>query len=217
MTFWTWFIIPENMTYNPEIHHRRSIRLKEYDYSQAGAYFVTVCAWGKECLFGEIRDGEIHLNEFGTMTTKFWNDMSTRFPYIELDAFVIMPNHVHGIIVFNDICRGEVTSPFSEVTSPFSEVVTPDLKKKPATKQGGDTPPLQRNTLGRVVAHFKYQSAKEINRMRNTPGYPLWQRNYYEHIIRDENELNRIREYIINNQLQWADDENNPENIKTNT
>lgn len=150
---------------------------------------------------------DMRLNEYGTVAGNFWNSIPSHYPQVELDVFVIMPNHVHGIIVFNDTGRGEVTSPSSVVVTPFS-------KKKPTTKQGGETPPLQRNTLGQVLAYFKYQAAKEINRIRNTPRYPLWQRNYYEHIIRDENELNRIREYIINNPLQWTDDENNPANIK---
>jgi len=118
-----------------------------------------------------------------------------------------MPNHIHGIIFMNN-CRGEVSSPSSDVVAPYS-------KTKPATKQGGDTPPLRKITLGQVVAYFKYQSAKEINKIRNTPGYSVWQRNYYERIIRDEKELNRIHEYIINNPLQWAEDENNPVNIET--
>jgi len=117
-----------------------------------------------------------------------------------------MPNHIHGIIFMNN-CRGEVSSPSSDVVAPYS-------KTKPATKQGGDTPPLRKITLGQVVAYFKYQSAKEINQTRNTPGIPIWQRNYYEHIIRDDAEMNRIREYIVNNPLQWDNDTENPENVK---
>ncbi|MBI5049457.1 MAG: hypothetical protein HZC11_00925 [Nitrospirae bacterium] len=186
------------MKYNSDIHHRQSIRLKGFDYSQAGAYFVTVCAWNRECLFGEVVDGGMRLNESGIIIQDIWNTTPNHFENIELDEFMIMPNHCHGIIVINR--RGEVSSPDSE---------------KSENKKGGGTPPLRKNTLGQIVAYFKYQSSKRINQIRNTPGNPVWQRNYYEHIIRDDNELTRICEYIINNPLQWAEDENNPVNIKT--
>jgi putative transposase len=89
------------MTYNPEIHHRRSIRLKDYDYSQSGAYFVTVCAWKKECLFGEIKNGKVSYNEAGQVLADVWCNLLGRFPSIDLDEFVIMPNHVHGIVILN--------------------------------------------------------------------------------------------------------------------
>jgi REP element-mobilizing transposase RayT len=96
----------EKMTYNPEIHHRRSIRLKEYDYSQSGAYFVTVCAWKKECLFGEIKNGEMLLNKCGGIVMNCWDDLPNHYQHAQLDEFVIMPNHVHGIIVLkNTDCR----------------------------------------------------------------------------------------------------------------
>ena len=110
-----------------------------------------------------------------------------------------MPNHIHVIITINN-CRGEVTSPSS-----------PDTNAIKSIKQGGETPPLPRKiTLGQVVAYFKYQSAKTINLIRNTPGAPIWQRNYYEHIIRDEEELHAIREYIRYNPLKWDEDAENP-------
>lgn len=189
------------MTYDHHKHRRRSIRLKGYDYSQAGAYFVTICAQNRECLFGDIVDGEMRLHDAGQMIQDMWNDLDARYPDVETDEFVVMPNHVHGIIVIrrND-CRGEVSSPIS--VSPI-----------PTIKQGGETPPLRRHTLGQIIAFFKYQSTKQINKIRDTPGHPVWQRNYYEHIIREEQEMNRIREYIIENPAKWTEDKNNPENI----
>ncbi|MEW6614861.1 MAG: transposase [Thermodesulfobacteriota bacterium] len=119
---------------------------------------------------------------------------------MELDEFIIMPNHIHGIIfIADDCCRGEVSSPL-----PKTETKT--------IKKGGETPPLHKNirkhTLGQIVAFFKYQTTKDINESRRTFGIPLWQRNYYEHIIRNETELNKIREYIITNPLNWESDEN---------
>jgi putative transposase len=190
------------MTYNPEIHHRRSTRLKGYDYSQVGAYFVTVCAWNKECLFGDIVDGEIILNKYGEIIMKCWNAIPEHFMNVGCDEFVVMPNHIHGIITIN--CRGEVSSP-------FLEVVAPNLKTESRTKKGGATPPLRKITLGQILAYFKYQTAKRINQTRNTSGTPVWQRNYYEHVIRDEKELQAIREYIRYNPLKWDEDKENPE------
>ena len=171
---------------------------------------MTICTQRRECLFGDVADEGMRLNGFGIVIQEFWKTISNRFKNIELDEFIIMPNHMHGIIVISNndcrTCRGEVSSP------------NPSSDSKPNhgdiyVKQGGETPPLQKQTLGRVIAHFKYQSAKRINQIRNTAGMSVWQRNYYEHVIRNDDELNRIREYIINNPLQWADDENNPMNI----
>jgi REP element-mobilizing transposase RayT len=170
-----------------------------------GAYFVTICAWNKECLFGEIRNGEMLLNEYGKFVMKYWNAIPSHFMNVQCDEFVVMPNHIHGIIFINN-CRGEVSSP-------FSEIVAPNSKTKNAPIQGGETPPLRKITLGQIAAYFKYQSAKRINQIRNTPGTPVWQRNYYEHVIRTEKELNQIREYIVNNPMQWELDTENPRNI----
>lgn len=180
------------MTYNPDIHHRRSIRLKGYDYSQAGAYFVTVCSWHKECVFGEIVNGEMCLNAYGEIVKKCWNAIHDHFENMVCDEFVVMPNHMHGIIMIN--CRGEVASPFSGL-------------------EGRETLPLQKTTLGKIVAYFKYQAAKQINHIRNTSGQQVWQRNYYETVIRNEKELQSIREYIVNNPMQWELDTEHPQNM----
>ena len=169
------------MKYNPDIHHRRSIRLQKYDYSAPGAYFITICTWEREILFGEIAENYMHLNDFGMIIDRFWHRVPARFPLIELDAFAVMLNHFHGILMVS-------------------------------SKAGGETPPLQ-NPIGRAVAYFKYLSAKEINRMRENPGLPIWQRNYYEHIIRSESELHKIRTYIMENPLKWEEDEENPNRI----
>jgi putative transposase len=191
------------MTYNPEIHHRRSIRLKGYDYSQPGAYFVTVCACNMECLFGKIANGGMILNEYGEIVMKYWDTIPGHFLHVETDEFIVMPNHMHGI-VFVKNCRGEVSSPFSSDSDTIKSI-----------KQGGETPPLRKNTLGKVVAYFKYQSAKKINQIRMAPGVPVWQRNYYERIIRNEKELQSIREYIRYNPLKWDDDDENPKMKRT--
>jgi putative transposase len=178
------------MTYNPEIHQRRSIRLKGYDYSQAGAYFVTICSWNKECIFGEITNGEMHLNELGRIVSGEWHRSSEIRKEIELDTFLIMPNHIHGIVVINAYTSSYVGA---NGRSP--------LQMKP-------------KSISSFVAGFKSSVTKQINQIRNTPGIPVWQRNYYEHIIRNEKELNQIREYIVNNPIQWELDTENPQNTK---
>jgi putative transposase len=171
------------MKYNPDIHHRKSIRLLGHDYSSEGEYFMTLCTKDKECVFGEIIDEEMQLSVIGEIAKQCWVEIPKHFQNIELDEYVIMPNHVHGIIIINPIKhtqrRGEVTSP------------------------------LRKPTLGNIVAYFKYQSTKNINMFTGTPGLNVWQRNYYEHIIRNEKDLDNTREYIYNNPIKWLFDEEN--------
>ncbi|HHT9152709.1 MAG TPA: transposase [Candidatus Hypogeohydataceae bacterium YC40] len=186
------------MTYNPEKHHRRSIRLKGYDYSQAGAYFVTVCTHKRECLFGKIVDGEMQLNDAGRMAGKWWCELKNKFTNIELDEYVIMPNHFHGIIII-------ITVGVDLCVSPMGEHVG----------LGGHIGP----PLPEIVRWFKTMTTNEYIRGVKQNIYApvnrrLWQRNYYEHVIRNEDKLNRIREYIINNPLQWQFDRENPDRIK---
>ncbi len=175
------------MKYESDRHHRRSIRLKEYDYSQSGAYFITICTQNRECILGGVVDGEIRVNEHGRIAVESWAWLSRQYGYVDIDEWVVMPNHLHGILIINDNCKG------GSRTAP--------------------TETMRRKSLGRLIGAFKTVSSKQINQIRSTPGHAVWQRNYYEHIIRGEKEMNRIREYIIDNPAKWADDENNPENI----
>ncbi len=187
------------MTYNPEVHHRQSIRLRDYDYSHAGAYFVTICTWQRECLFGDVVDGGMRLNAFGDIVYDEWQQITTHFSNVEIDQYVIMPNHFHGIVSI--VGAG---SPRPELPRTAGQTI------EPPKNLGGETPPLRIATLGKIVGYFKYQSTKRINQLRNNPGVPVWQRNYYERIIRDELELNAIRQYTIDNPTNWADDKNHP-------
>jgi putative transposase len=167
--------------------HRRSIRLQRYNYANPGAYFVTICTQGQKCLFGEVTNGEVRLNESGTVVTNCWQWLPSQYRHVDLDEWVVMPNHFHGIIILSDdgdVCRG------GSRTAP-----TEAVRRKP---------------LGGLIGAFKTVSTKEINELRGSRGSPLWQRNYYEHVIRNENELNKIREYILSNPLQWALDRENP-------
>ena len=158
------------MPYDPRKHHRRSIRLPGYDYAQPGAYFVTICTHGRACLFGRVVDGEMRLNDAGRIVQASWDDLPNHYPHVQLDAFVTMPNHVHGIIILMD---------------------------EPTTK---------RHPLSEIVRAFKSFSSRRINQLRGTPGTRTWQRNYYEHIIRNEGDLRRIRAYIANNPAKWFKD-----------
>jgi len=170
--------------------NRRSIRLRGYDYSHAGAYFVTICTRNRACLFGEIVVGE--------MVKTVWNKLPDRFPNIDLDAFIIMPNHIHGIVVL-------VGAPL--VGAHSDNVIHGATVDRSTTRVAP--------TVGDVVGAFKSLVTVEYTRGVKQSGWTrfdgkLWQRNYYEHIIRDENELNLIRQYIINNPLKWDSDRENP-------
>lgn len=174
---------------------RKSLRLPQYDYSQGGAYFVTICAQGRKCLFGSVIGGEMQLNDHSKLVTTCWHNLSFHYPAIILDAFVVMPNHMHGIIIL--VGAG----------SP-----RPNAATVARTVEGGETPPLQKYpTLGQIVGYFKFQSSKRINELREMVRAPVWQRGYYEHVIRDDQSLNRIREYIATNPQRWHLDRENPQ------
>ena len=179
------------MKHDPDKRHRRSIRLKGYDYSGAGAYFVTICAQNRECLFGDIVDKEIYLNDAGIMVRNIWHKIPEHFPHADIDEFIVMPNHVHGIIVIYPNGRGMACH---------------------APTQRQFAKPIA-GSLSTIVGSLKSAITRQINQIRNTPGHPVWQRTYYEHIIRSEEEMNRVREYIIENPAKWGEDEDNPENI----
>ncbi|HEY9692650.1 MAG TPA: transposase [Oculatellaceae cyanobacterium] len=161
------------MKYNPDKHHRRSIRLPGYDYTQAGLYFITICIWQRECLLGHVINSTVELNRYGQVVQYNWNLLAKKFTNVQLDEFVIMPNHIHGVIKLIE---------------------------------SGNQP------LSEVIRSFKTSSTRRINQLRESIGVPVWQRNYYEHIIRNEESFNIICEYIINNPLSWEQDQLHPNN-----
>jgi REP element-mobilizing transposase RayT len=183
------------MKYDPQKHHRQSIRLRQYDYAWPGAYFVTLCVREKECVLGEIVDGEMHLSEWGYIVHEFWDAIPVHFPNVSIDDRVTMPNHGHAIINIDHARRGAVAAPTNATLN--------------NGEKGEGTSPL-RPTLGQIVAYYKYQTTKRINVLRGMSGVPFWQRNYWEHVVRDEIDLNRIRQYIENNPLRWHEDQLNP-------
>jgi putative transposase len=186
------------MVFNPQKHHRRSIRLRGYDYTRAGVYFVTMCVRNREMLLGSIVDGNVKLNDTGVLVHNCWNQLSNKYPDVDLDTFIIMPDHLHGIVFIHDKNHDTINVVGARSPRPYNG----SLKSHKSTKS--------QPTLGKIIAYFKYQTTKHINQIQNTPGIKFWQRNYYEHIIRNENELICIRKYIIQNPSEWDLDENNP-------
>jgi putative transposase len=196
------------MKYDPDRHHRQSIRLRGYDYTQAGAYFVTIVVRDRECLLGDIIGDEMRLNDYGRVVAAEWQKLPVRFPHVTTDASIVMPNHLHGIIVIGGR-RGEAsaagqTGQHDMPGGGFAPTPRGDASPR---RPSGTIP----GSLGAIVQNFKSTSTRQVNALRRTSGLPLWQRNYFERIIRDERELNRIREYIINNPLKWALDAENPD------
>jgi putative transposase len=221
--------------YNSHIHNRQSTRLKGYDYSKAGAYFITICTRNHECLFGKIMDGKMVLNEYGTIAHNEWTKLSERFPNVELDVFQIMPNHIHGIIVLNDVRAGFTPAPIDPtrnsvgatlaVAHDDNPVAHDDnaqnnkgqpqglpLQQQPS-HMGGDNRATARvaptTTVGDMIGAYKSLVANkclEIYKTKNEIMGKLWQRNYHDHIIRNAQSYETISNYIINNPIKWNED-----------
>jgi putative transposase len=177
------------MKYNPDIHHRRSIRLPGYDYTRGGAYFVTACTHARACLFGQIAGDTINLSAYGEIAPECWLDIPAHCSQADLDAFTVMPNHIHGILVLAD---NLATSSDASAQERFGKPVA--------------------GSLPTIMRLYKAAVSRRINELRGGPGVPIWQRNYYEHIIRDQESLSRIRNYIASNPAKWGEDQLHPNN-----
>ena len=201
------------MQFDPDRHHRRSIRLPWYDYASGGAYFVTIVTYGRACIFGQVVDGKMRRNAIGDVVHDTWHEIPDHSPHIVMDAFVVMPNHVHGVLVLTDRVGATHASP---------------------TPVPGQRLPVhgpKSGSVGAAIGSFKAATTKRVNALRrgqgdacvapthlsdllpSPPEGPLWQRNYYEHIIRNEAALNRIRAYIIENPVRWSHDPENQDAI----
>lgn len=209
------------MPYNPQIHHRRSIRLKGYDYSQAGAYFITICCQNRICRFGKIdvreslSDSQMMLNENGTIAHNEWNKLPERFTNIELDVFQIMPNHMHGIIVLNDVGATLAVAPNTDAPNtdrphnddaPHNDDVPHNTD---GIKRTGASPAPTNTIIGDMVGAYKSLVANtclDIYKFKNETMGKLWQRNYHEQIIRNEQSYQTISQYIRNNPAKWNED-----------
>ena len=231
------------MKYDREKHHRRSIRLRGYDYSSVGSYFITICTFQRECIFGTISNGEMQLNQYGKIVHSHWQNLPKYHPRLELDEFVIMPNHIHGILFLidnNDISLDHDNSvgagladnfilenqnsfpkpaPTNGLADNFAMNAGSICKTRPytisiSTKSAPTNILATENNHGipEIIRGFKTFSARRVNQIRHTSGIPVWQRNYYDHIIRDETSLQKIRHYIQTNPNLWQVDQLHPNN-----
>jgi REP element-mobilizing transposase RayT len=214
------------MTTDLERRFRQSLRLKGYDYSLAGAYFVTIVAQNRLCLFGTIENEAVVLSPAGEMLQAVWQTLPTRFPKVVLDAFVVMPNHFHAIIVFPAPLLSSspgslpANSTDAEQKVPTRGTPTDDVPRLSGAEQRVSTrdTPTERPTLGAVVGAWKSLTTVEYIAGVKTRGWMpfagrLWQRNYYEHVVRDDDDLARIRYYIATNPRYWMQDAENPQRI----
>ncbi|MBD2462698.1 hypothetical protein H6G89_16785 [Oscillatoria sp. FACHB-1407] len=260
------YLTNELMKYNPDKHHRRSIRLKGYDYTSPGAYFITLCVHQRECLFGEVVNGEMQLNEWGKLVDAYWQRLPSHFANLELDVFVVMPNHFHGILVLTqppgrgaaldhhssnstENSKSNATpnpnrspqiippnrrgaaldhhSSNSTENSKSNATPNPNRSPEPGVAFGRrelqipknnlpnaapQPPRLMKGSVGAILLNFKSITTRRINQMRRVRGVPLWQRDYHDRIIRDEEALTYVRRYIHNNPRLWEADQLHPDN-----
>ena len=169
---------------------RKPNRLKGYDYSGAGGYFITVCVQDRQTILGKIENNKMVLNNIGNMVDYWWHETFNKFKNASIDEYIIMPNHIHGII---------------NIVGAGSPCPDNDINDVSNNKGRGNRAP----TLGQIIAYFKYQSTKQINLLNNSPGVKIWQRSFHDHIIRDDKTLNKIREYITSNPVNWENDIDN--------
>jgi putative transposase len=197
----------------PKHPERRTLRLPTYDYSQPGAYFITICTQQRLPWFGDVVDGAMLLNDVGCMVETWWHELGNKFSRIELDACVFMPNHVHGIIcIVTEGVRTHGCAPTGIHTPVTQNPVGADLCVRP--DQSVRPPPDLRPSLGKILQWFKTMTTNRyLAGVKQSGWHPfpgrLWQRNYYEHVIRNEESLNRIREYITTNPCRWHLDREN--------
>jgi REP element-mobilizing transposase RayT len=219
------------MKYDPKIHHHRSIRLTHYDYSLPGAYFVTICTFGKLCIFGQVVGDQMRENDCGRIVRERWLDTVRIRPQIELDAFTVMPNHLHGILwilgpkgehilwdsgyVIPDAVGPKSLRPIvgPNTVGPGPNAVRPYDKGAAQSPIGpaNPIPPMRPRSLASWASGFKSAVTSRIRKHWNDPYAVVWQEDYFERIIRDEEELLNIRDYILSNPLRWKLDRENPE------
>jgi putative transposase len=173
------------MRYDPDKHHRRSTRLRHWDYAQPGFYFLTFCAQDRQCLFGQIIDCKMQLNQFGQIVAEEWHRSQMIRQELKLDAWVIMPNHFHALV---QIIHGPIPPPLP---------ASPHFSMRP-------------KSISSLVAGFKSITTTKINQLRRSPGHKVWQRNYYDSIVYTDRGLAKVRRYIANNPYQWHLDQLHP-------
>ena len=189
------------MKYDPAKHHRRSIRLKGYDYTSPGAYFVTICTHQRRCLFGDIVDGTMKLSRIGLFVQACWQRLPHHCSNVSLDEFIVMPNHIHGILFLGSSSPSDIA---------LGQGILESRKKVQLNATSRQAP--KSGSLGAIVRSFKSVTSRKIGQFREPPNRPVWQQNFYEHIIRNEAALHQIRHYIQTNPQSWQDDRLHPQN-----
>jgi len=212
------------MRYNPTTHPRRSIRLAGYDYSTPGSYFVTICTHERVCLFGQIRDGNMLVNDAGRMISRWWTELANKFPRVQPDIHIVMPNHFHGIIIID----GDPVPESPVATTHGRKPAGAALRGRPddarlsdqCTLENGEMPEGAHagTPLPDIIGWFKTMITNEYIRGVKERGWPrfdgrLWQRDYCERVIRSAQELLKVREYVVNNPAKWEDDPNHPSKL----
>ncbi|MHB1293540.1 MAG: transposase [Anaerolineae bacterium] len=187
------------MPFSPDRHRRHSVRLAGHDYTQPCAYFLTICTLDRACLFGEVVDGRMCLNAYGQAVDACWRAIPDHFPHARCDAWVVMPNHVHGIIVFA-----------AGVGVGARHVVPLPAAAGPPERFGAPVA----GSLATIVRTFKAAATRTINALRDTSGAAVWQRGFFEHVVRDEDESAHIRAYIAANPARWRDDPDHPDRVQ---
>lgn len=198
--------------------NRRSIRLLQYDYSTPGSYFITTCTYDRRCLLGRIERSEILLSPQGKIVSTHWRNIARYYPNASLDAFQVMPNHVHAVIVIHSEAPTHLepihesalplAHELSYVQSPVNPFRLPSLLDMLSHEQWKKA--RRQMLLSSIIGRLKMQTAKAINTLQASPGTAFWQEDYYEHIIRGQHELQAIRKYIAQNPDNWGDDPENP-------
>ena len=186
------------MRYDPDTHRRRSVRLPGHGYTRPGAYFVTICTRERECVLGDIVRGVMRLNEWGCVVREEWLRTAQLRPYVRLDRFIVMPNHFHGIVMLTGECGVRGTA------------------RRAPTYAATFGRPVARS-LPTIVRSFKSACTRRMNQLRDTCDSPVWQRGYYDHVIRSDREMHAVRRYVRNNPANWARDSENPHVILADT
>lgn len=187
--------------------NRRSIRWKRYDYTSAGFYYLTLCAEGRECIFGEVRDATVVHSEAGDLVRSCWEQIPAHFPRVELDTWILMPNHLHGLLLLHPEGVG------AQHAAPSRTSPSPPRFVNSGTFRPRSAPPrvkVEPGSFSAIVRSFKSASSLAVNRLRQVTGVSIWQRNLHDHVVRDEVELERIRQYIKDNPSRWNEDPENP-------
>lgn len=181
-----------------KIQQRGSARLRGYDYSRSGGYFVTIPVQGQRWRMGTLKNVQVNLSLIGIIVDACWQHIFNRYAKVEVDTFIVMPNHLHGVLFIHNLGRGEAFEGRHETAVTDSPSNASPVRVSRGTKSG---------SLGAIVQNFKSISTRRINQLCDTPGERFWQRGYYDRIIRNRQELDRIRKYIIENPAKWELDE----------